>query len=141
MARLLHRLGMLCARKPLVVIGAWFVLLVVVFVPAWFGGLWLLDAAFTGFASPVAHLQHILDYGLSLTRVTAINQESYPWQWLINEVPMTYLRTDEQTIVNGEVVRMSPTGARPGRAAVKTLSRFLAPKRRVSKSGSGSDGR
>ena len=80
------------------------VLLVVAFVPAWFGGLWVLDAAFTGFASPVAHLQHILDYGLSLTRVTAINQESYPWQWLINEVPMTYLRTDEQTIVNGEVV-------------------------------------
>ena len=80
------------------------VLLVVAFVPAWFGGLWLLDAAFTTFASPVAHLQHILDYGLSLTRVTAINQESYPWQWLINEVPMTYLRTDEQTIVNGEVV-------------------------------------
>jgi dolichyl-phosphate-mannose-protein mannosyltransferase len=80
------------------------VLLVVAFVPAWFGGLWVLDAAFTTFASPVAHLQHILDYGLSLTRVTAINQESYPWQWLINEVPMTYLRTDEQTIVNGEVV-------------------------------------
>ena len=30
MARLLHKLGMLCARKPLVVIGAWIVLLVVV---------------------------------------------------------------------------------------------------------------
>jgi uncharacterized membrane protein YdfJ with MMPL/SSD domain len=30
-ARLLHRLGMLCARKPLFVIGAWVVLLVVVF--------------------------------------------------------------------------------------------------------------
>lgn len=80
------------------------VLMVVAFIPAWFGGLWLLDAAFTTFASPIAHLQHILDYGLSLTRVTAINQESYPWQWLVNEVPMTYLRTDEQTIVNGEVV-------------------------------------
>ena len=31
MARLLHKLGMLCARKPLVVIGAWVVMLVVVF--------------------------------------------------------------------------------------------------------------
>ena len=31
MARLLHRLGMLCARKPLVVIAVWFVLLFVVF--------------------------------------------------------------------------------------------------------------
>ena len=80
------------------------VLMVAAFIPAWFGGLWLLDAAFTTFASPIAHLQHILDYGLSPTRVTAINQESYPWQWLVNEVPMTYLRTDEQTIVNGEVV-------------------------------------
>ena len=101
--------------------GAWrphakaMVLLVVAFVPAWFGGLWVLDAAFTGFASPVAHLQHILDYGLSLTRVTAINQESYPWQWLINEVPMTYLRTDEQTIVNGEVVGELRDDLLPGR--------------------------
>ena len=31
MARLLHRLGMLCARKPLIVMGLWVVLLVVVF--------------------------------------------------------------------------------------------------------------
>ena len=31
MARLLHRLGMLAARKPLVVIGAWVVMLVIVF--------------------------------------------------------------------------------------------------------------
>ena len=31
MARLLHRLGMLCARKPLLVMGLWVVLLVVVF--------------------------------------------------------------------------------------------------------------
>jgi len=30
-ARLLHRLGMLAARKPLVVIGAWVVMLVIVF--------------------------------------------------------------------------------------------------------------
>jgi uncharacterized membrane protein YdfJ with MMPL/SSD domain len=30
-ARLLHKLGMLCARRPLVVIGLWVVLLVIVF--------------------------------------------------------------------------------------------------------------
>jgi len=117
-------------------------LMVVVFVPAWFGGLWLLDAAFTGFTSPVAHLQHILDYGLSLTRVTAINQESYPWQWLINEVPMTYLRTDEQTVVNGQVVgtyatiffrgAMNPVviGAAPFGVAY-AVSRILSARDRV----------
>ena len=31
MARVLHRLGMLCARKPWIVLGAWFVMLVIVF--------------------------------------------------------------------------------------------------------------
>src|SRR5690349_12747506 len=31
MARMLHRLGMLCARKPLIIIGIWFLMLVIVF--------------------------------------------------------------------------------------------------------------
>ena len=83
-------------------------LLGVAFLPAFVLGLWALDLAFTSFTSPIDHLQHILAFGSSLTRDTAINQESYPWQWLVNEVPMTYLRTDTQILVNGEVTGSYP---------------------------------
>jgi uncharacterized membrane protein YdfJ with MMPL/SSD domain len=54
-ARMLHRLGMLCARKPLVVIGAWVVLLVVVFGSvARFGSLTSNDLSLPGTGSQEA---------------------------------------------------------------------------------------
>jgi dolichyl-phosphate-mannose-protein mannosyltransferase len=74
-------------------------------VPLWIGALWLLDWQFSTYQTPWEHLQYILQYGLSLTRPGGpINQESYPWQWLLNEVPMTYLRTEEQVLANDQVV-------------------------------------
>jgi len=82
--------------------------LILAFVSAWLLGLWWLDSAFSAFSSPLAHLQHIFEFGTSLTRDRVINQESYPWQWLANEVQMTYLRTDAQIIVNGEVTGSYP---------------------------------
>ncbi|MGC4112820.1 MAG: MMPL family transporter [Nocardioides sp.] len=55
MARLLHRLGMLCARKPLIVLGAWLVLLVVVFGSvAKFGSLTSNDLSLPGTGSQEA---------------------------------------------------------------------------------------
>jgi hypothetical protein len=73
--------------------------------PLWIGALWLLDWQFSTYQTPWEHLQYILQYGLSLTRPGGpMNQESYPWQWLLNEVPMTYLRTDEQVLANDQVV-------------------------------------
>jgi uncharacterized membrane protein YdfJ with MMPL/SSD domain len=54
-ARLLHRLGMLCARRPLVVIGAWVILLVVVFgAVARFGSLTSNDLSLPGTGSQEA---------------------------------------------------------------------------------------
>jgi dolichyl-phosphate-mannose-protein mannosyltransferase len=76
----------------------------------WVAGLWLLDAQFGAFATPWEHLQHILQFGLSLTRAGGpLNQESYPWQWLLNEVPMSYLRTDEQTVAGDQIVASTTT--------------------------------
>lgn len=71
----------------------------------WFGGLWLLDSQFSTYQTPWEHLRYILQYGLALTRPDGpINSESYPWQWLLNEVPMTYLRTDTQVLANDQLV-------------------------------------
>jgi predicted membrane-bound dolichyl-phosphate-mannose-protein mannosyltransferase len=68
---------------------------------------WLLaalDAVWSSYKSPIAHIRFIFDYGLALTRPDGPQgQESNPWQWLLNEVPMTYLRTDVQVLVNGQV--------------------------------------
>jgi predicted membrane-bound dolichyl-phosphate-mannose-protein mannosyltransferase len=84
-------------------------LLVVGFVPFWVAGLWLLDARLSTYDTPWAHLQFILQYGLALTRpVGTLGQESYPWQWLFNEVQMTYLRTDQQVMVNDQVIGIQP---------------------------------
>jgi hypothetical protein len=76
----------------------------------WVAGLWLLDAQCGAFATPWEHLQHILQFGLSLTRANGpLNQESYPWQWLLNVVPMSYLRTDEQTVAADQIVASTTT--------------------------------
>ena len=75
------------------------------FVTAWLLGMWLLDARFSYYRFPWEHLQYILHYGMDLTRSSGPQgQESYPWQWLINDVQMTYFRSDQQVIANGHVL-------------------------------------
>jgi predicted membrane-bound dolichyl-phosphate-mannose-protein mannosyltransferase len=67
-------------------------------------GLYLLDQWVTNFSTPWGHLKFMLDYGFALKRDNGpANQESYPWQWLINDVQMTYARVDEQ-VKAGDVV-------------------------------------
>lgn len=76
--------------------------LVASFIVVWIAGMWVLDVWVTNFDTPFAHLDFILDYGFALTREGGpANQESDPWQWLINEVPMTYLRVDEEVTLEG----------------------------------------
>ncbi len=64
----------------------------------------LLDRGYSSYKNPVGHLRHIVTYGFALTREGGPQgQESHPWQWLLNEVPMTYLRIDTETRVEGKV--------------------------------------
>lgn len=75
----------------------------------WILGLWLLDLGIGTYRTPWEHLRFILHYGLHLTNPQGPQgQESYPWQWLLNEVPMTYLRTDQQVLANGAVIASRP---------------------------------
>jgi predicted membrane-bound dolichyl-phosphate-mannose-protein mannosyltransferase len=72
-------------------------------------GLWLLDVRYTAFPDPLAHVRHITGYGLELTRTGGpANSESAPWQWLSNEVQISYLRVDTDELVDGEVVTTKP---------------------------------
>lgn len=74
------------------------------FAAVYFIGLFLLDQWVSTFSTPWGHLRFMLDYGFALKREGGpANQESYPWQWLINDVQMTYARVDEQ-VKAGETV-------------------------------------
>ncbi len=78
-------------------------------VPVWLVGLWLADLGVGVHRAPWDHLAFMLRYGFSLTMQGGPQgQESYPWQWLLNEVQMTYLRTDEQVLANGVVIATRP---------------------------------
>lgn len=84
-------------------------LLLAAFVPVWLGGLWVLDLAFTTFHTPWDHLSYMLHFGMELARPAGpANSESYPWQWLLNDVQMTYLRIDDNVLVGGQVVTSRP---------------------------------
>ncbi len=73
---------------------------------------WLLgtlDTFWSSYKNPVDHVRHIFSYGFALTRPAGPQgQESDPWQWLLNDVEMTYLRTDVQELENGQVKATRP---------------------------------
>ena len=68
----------------------------------------LLDSRWSSYKNPVDHIQHILRYGFALVRAGGPQgEESSPWQWLINEVPITYLRINPSIMetVTSQVTR------------------------------------
>jgi len=72
-------------------------------------GLWFLDARYTTYDTPWAHVHHIQSYGFDLSRAGGpVNSESEPWQWLSNDVQIPYLRVDTDELVDGKVVTTKP---------------------------------
>lgn len=97
------------SEKPSLSIWRPAILLLAGFIPVWLAGLWVLDLTVTPFHTPWDHVAHMLKYGLALTNPGGPrNDESYPWQWLANEVQMTYLRIDNETLQNGKVIASWP---------------------------------
>jgi len=101
--------------------------MIVVYVVALPSLLGVLDSIWSSaYKNPVEHIRHIVDYGFALTRPEGPQgQESAPWQWLVNEVPMTYLRTDEQVLVADKVEITRPTIF--FRGAMNPYVIFIAP--------------
>ncbi|MCL4545402.1 MAG: glycosyltransferase family 39 protein [Chloroflexi bacterium] len=56
-------------------------------------GLWQLDLHWGTYKNPIAHLEYIWKYGTGLTNHAGpTGIESWPWEWLINEVQIPYLK-------------------------------------------------
>ncbi len=83
--------------------------LVAGFVPMLLIGLWMLDLAVTPYHNPLDHLQFMTHYGFSLSRPGGpANQESYPWQWLINDVQETYFYVNIKVTITGQAPLVYP---------------------------------
>ncbi|MDA8219078.1 MAG: glycosyltransferase family 39 protein [Dehalococcoidales bacterium] len=75
------------------------------FLAIFIGLLWPLDHFWTRYQDPVDHLAYVLEYGAALKEKDyASGSASFPWQWLANEVPITYLRVSQEVKVDGQVV-------------------------------------
>ncbi|HSO28619.1 MAG TPA: glycosyltransferase family 39 protein [Candidatus Sulfomarinibacteraceae bacterium] len=93
-------------RSATVLVAGYAVVLVV--------GLWALDTRFTTYANPIDHLRHMVQYGTSLTKSGGVGgpctgNDSAPWQWLVNDCEITYLRVDVETKVGETVVASRPS--------------------------------
>lgn len=72
------------------------------------GGLAVLDARFTTFASPFDHIARMVSYGAGLRAPVNAGfcpeADSKPWEWLFNECQIQYLRVDANVRAGDQVV-------------------------------------
>lgn len=76
------------------------------------GGLAVLDARYTTFASPLDHIARMVSYGSSLSVPASAGfcpeADSKPWQWLFNECQIQYMRVDVTVRAGDQVVGTIP---------------------------------
>ena len=75
---------------------------------AFLGLLFIMDREWTKYAHPFEHLSYIVTYGQALRRNIPSGIESYPWQWLWNDVQIPYLRVEQQIKVGDEIRENRP---------------------------------
>jgi len=64
----------------------------------------LLDWFWVGYKNPFDHLAYIYNYNMALTREVLEDIESYPWQWLLNEVRIPYLIVNVDVSSDSQVI-------------------------------------
>lgn len=77
-------------------------------------GLWLLDLRFTAYTSPVDHLRHMVEYGTNLKSSagqpgTCPGIDSAPWQWLVNDCEINYLRVNVNVMSGDQIIASRAT--------------------------------
>lgn len=82
--------------------------LAVTFVIAFLVLLGIMDRLWVGYEQPLEHVARIISYGQVLRRQVPQGVESYPWQWLINERQIPYLRVDQQVKAGDELLENRP---------------------------------
>ncbi len=78
--------------------------LIIAFSVSFIGLLLILDRLWGGYMSPMEHVAFILNYTKALVTPYPTGIMSYPWQWLLNQVQIPYLKVDVNQMVNGQVV-------------------------------------
>ncbi|MEM3570905.1 MAG: glycosyltransferase family 39 protein, partial [Candidatus Bathyarchaeia archaeon] len=68
-----------------------------------------LDRIWVGFYSPFMHIDYMYNYVKALSREYLTGIESYPWQWLFNEVKIPYLTVQESIYVDSVLVKIRPS--------------------------------
>jgi dolichyl-phosphate-mannose-protein mannosyltransferase len=68
----------------------------------------IFDRIWVGYENPVDHMIFIYNYFASLTRPIPEGIESYPWQWLLNEVKIPYIRVDVEVYENTQLISSKP---------------------------------
>lgn len=84
----------------------------------------LMDRFWVGYSNPFDHMAFIYEYTKALTREVPEGIESYPWQWLLNEVKIPYLTVNVNVYQDGQLVRTYPSIAFTG--AMNPLLIYLA---------------
>ena len=75
------------------------VLFTVISLGVFVGGLAALDSRWSEFKNPLDHISHMVSYGARLNQPVGTvgicpKADSRPWQWLVNDCQIQYLRTD-----------------------------------------------
>lgn len=78
--------------------------LVIAYGLSFMGLLFVMDRLWVGYSSPIDHLTFILSYTKALVAPFPTGIQSYPWQWLLNQVQIPYLKVDVNKIADGAVV-------------------------------------
>jgi len=78
--------------------------LVIAYGISFVGLLFVMDRLWVGYPNPIEHITFILNYTRALTAPFPTGIQSYPWQWLLNQVQIPYLKVDVNKIVDDVVV-------------------------------------
>ena len=82
---------------------AWLEKYLIVYVISGLGLLTIMDRWWGGYNNPFDHIAFIYEYTKNLTRLVPEGIESYPWQWLLNEVKIPYLTVNVNILSDSTV--------------------------------------